>query len=113
MKSKMILLSAALMATSLASCGGNDKTRIGVLQFGSFEALEKAKQGFVDAINASPIKDKVSFDIKNAAADGALNSSSASSLAANSDLVYGVATPSASALKNAVDSLGILFLNFT
>lgn len=106
MKSKMMLLSTVLMAASLASCGGGGKTRIGVLQFGSFEALEKAKQGFVDAINATPLKDKVVFDIKNAAADGALNSSGASTLAANSELVYGVATPSASALKNAVDSIG-------
>ncbi len=106
MKSKWLLLSTALMATSLASCGGNDKTRIGVLQFGSFEALEKAKQGFVDVINSSTFKDKVTFDIKNAAADGALNSSGAASLASSSDMVYGIATPSASALKNAVDSLG-------
>lgn len=106
MKSKWLLLSTMLMATSLASCGGNgEKTRIGVLQFGSFEALEKAKQGFVDVLNASSLKDKISFDIKNAAADGALNTSGASTLAANSDLVYGIATPSASALKNAVDSL--------
>ena len=95
-----------MAASCLASCGGPGKTRIGILQFGSFEALEKAKNGFVDALNASELKDKITFDIKNAAANGADNASMASTLAANNDLVYGVATPSACALKNSVDSLG-------
>lgn len=105
MKAKMFLLSSLLLAGCLASCG-ESKTKIGVLQFGSFEALEKAKQGFVDAINKSELKDKVTIEVKNAAASSADNTSMASTLANSSDLVYGVATPSASALKNAVDSLG-------
>ena len=107
MKSRIVLLSAlAASALSLAGCGGNGKTKIGILQFGSFEALEKAKQGFVDAINASSIKDKVEIQVKNAAANGADNVSMAATLAGDNDLLYGIATPSASQLKNAVDSLG-------
>ena len=106
MKSKLILLSSLALATlSLAGCGGS-KTKIGILQFGSFEALEKAKQGFVDTLNASAIKDQIEITVRNAAANGADNTSMASTLASSSDLVYGIATPSASALKNAVDSLG-------
>ena len=105
MKAKWILLSAALLAGSLTSCGSG-KTKIGILQFGSFEALEKAKQGFVDAMNESTLKDQVEITVKNAAANGADNTAMAATLASSSDLVYGVATPSASALKNAVDSIG-------
>lgn len=106
MKAKLTFLSTiALLSASLTACGGSAKTKIGILQFGSFEALEKAKDGFVDTLKKSDLADKVDFEIKNPAADGATNSSMASTLAASSDLVYGIATPSASALKNAVDSL--------
>ena len=107
MKTKWIALSSALLCATalLASCNA-DKKVIGILQFGGFEALEKAKDGFVEAINASPWKDKVSIEIKNPNAVMADNVTMASTLAANSDIVYGIATPSASALKNAVDSLG-------
>ena len=105
MKSKMFLLSTlVLLPLALASCGSS-KTKIGILQFGSFEALERAKQGFVDVLSKSELADKIEIDVKNAVADSANNSSMAATLAANSDLVYGVATPSASALKNAVDSI--------
>lgn len=107
LKGKKSLMFAATAALMLAGCGGSGgKTQIGVLQFGSFEALERAKQGFVDAVNKSALKDKVEITVKNAAANGADNTSMASTLAAGSDLVYGIATPSATALKNAVGSLG-------
>ena len=106
MKSKLILLSALSVATiALGGCGQSGKTKIGILQFGSFEALEKAKDGFVDTIKAGPLKD-AQIELKNAAANGADNVSMAATLANSSDLVYGIATPSASALKNAVGSLG-------
>ena len=107
MKTKVMLLSTlTLAATALMSCGGGEgKLKVGILQFGSFDALEKAKQGFVDVLEKSDLKDKIAIDVKNAAANGADNVSMAATLASNSDLVYGVATPSASALKNAVDSI--------
>ena len=105
MKRTVILLAAMLLSAPLASCS-NGKTKIGILQFGSFEALEKAKQGFVDALSKSPLAGSIEFDIKNPAADGSTNASMAATLASNSDLLYGVATPSAAALKNSLESLG-------
>ena len=108
MKLKPSLFLLGLTALALAGCGGGgeSKTQIGILQFGGFEALIKAKDGFVDTINASEIASKVEIDIKNANAESATNTSMASTLASSKDLVYGIATPSASALKNAVASLG-------
>lgn len=106
MKSKFALI--AISALLLGGCGsGNGKTKIGVLQFGSFEALQKATDGFVDTLKASEIKDKIEIAISNPNADGATNTSMASTLAPNNDLLYGVATPSASALKSAVASFGL------
>ncbi len=106
MKSKwMFAASVMLAATSLAGCG-EQKTQIGILQFGSFEALENARIGFEEVVRASSIADKVQIKVMNPAANSADNTSMASTLAASSDLLYGIATPSAGALKNAVDSLG-------
>lgn len=106
MKTKLALFTIA--ALLLTGCrGGENKTKIGVLQFGSFEALQKATDGFVDTLNASDLKDKIEITISNPNADGATNSSMASTLAPNNDLLYGVATPSAAALKSAVASFGL------
>ena len=106
MKSKFALL--AISALLLGGCSsGKGKTKIGVLQFGSFDALQKATDGFVNTLNASDIKDKIEITISNPNADGATNTSMASTLAPNNDLLYGVATPSASALKSAVASFGL------
>ena len=106
MKKKFALMAVATLL--LTGCGnGNNKTKIGVLQFGSFEALQKATDGFVDTLNNSDLKDKIEITIQNPNADGATNSSMASTLAPNHDLLYGVATPSASALKSAVASFGL------
>ncbi|MBE6135888.1 MAG: ABC transporter substrate-binding protein [Erysipelotrichaceae bacterium] len=106
MKKKLALL--AVSALLVTGCGsGNGKTKIGVLQFGSFEALQKATDGFVHTLNDSEIKDKIEIKISNPNADGATNASMASTLASSSDLLYGVATPSASALKSAVASFGL------
>lgn len=109
MKKTKLLATMALSALLLAGCGegsSDAKTAIGILQFGSFEALENAKLGFVDTLEKSSIKDKISIEVKNAAANGADNTSMAKTLAGSKDLLYGIATPSASALKNAVGSLG-------
>ena len=62
MKSKFALL--AISALLLGGCSsGNGKTKIGVLQFGSFDALQKATDGFVNTLNASDIKDKIEITL--------------------------------------------------
>ena len=108
MKKGTLCLLSALLLGGLASCNGNNngKKEIGVLQFGSFPALENAKKGFVDTLKESAIKDDINIVIKNADANSGNNATMASTLASTSDLVYGIATPSAKALKSSVDSLG-------
>ena len=87
MKKKLALL--GITALLLSGCnGGENKTKIGVLQFGSFEALQKATDGFVDTLKNSDIKDKIEITISNPNADGATNQSMASTLAPNNDLLY-------------------------
>ncbi len=109
MKKRNITLFAfsALLLGGLSACGNGGKAQIGILQFGGFDALEKAKNGFLDVIKESKFKDKIDINVQNANAVGADNSTMAATLSANSDLLYGIATPSTAALKNAVDSLGV------
>ena len=103
-KQNLIWLSLLLC---LPACSGNDgKTQVGVLQFGSFDALQQATDGFVETLNQSTVASKINIVKKNAIADSANNSSMAATLASTCDLVYGVATPSAKALKTSVDSQG-------
>jgi len=106
---KTIVLLASLLvgAAALSGCDSG-KTKVGILQFGTFEALTNAKNGFVEALADEGFKDgeQIEITVKNPEADSATNSQMAGVLAAASDLVYGIATPSATALKNAVTSAG-------
>ncbi len=108
-QNKIVLFATFLLSASLlAGCGGDEteKTQIGVLQFGSFTALENVKKGFVKTLEGSKLADQISFNIQNPQANSTTNTQMAATLAAESDLVLGIATPSATALKSAVDSVG-------
>jgi putative ABC transport system substrate-binding protein len=106
-KTTLTLLSALLVTTALASCGKGVK-KVGILQFGSFDALTKAKDGFIAGLSEAGFNDGSNIEIKilNPEADSGSNKQMADTLAAGQDLVYGIATPSATALKNSVDSTG-------
>ena len=111
MKSAKAVLaaSAALFGIlALSSCSGSEQKKIGILQFGTFEALTNANKGFVDALATAGFKDgdKIKITIKNPETDGPQNTAFAQALASSCDLVYGIATPSATALKTSVDDIG-------
>ena len=110
MKKNLIALAAcSLSCLALVSCGGNASVKkIGILQFGTFEALTNAKTGFISALEEAGFKDgdKIKITISNPETDSATNKSMADTLASGMDLVYGIATPSATALKNSVDTTG-------
>jgi putative ABC transport system substrate-binding protein len=110
MKKNLIVLAAmSLSCLTLASCGGETGVKkVGILQFGTFDALTNAKKGFVSALEEAGFKDgeKIKIMVSNPETDSATNKSMADTLASGMDLVYGIATPSATALKNSVDTTG-------
>ena len=71
MKTKKILslLLAVLMLgtllSALASCGGSGVYNVGIIQLAQHEALDKATEGFMDALTEK-LGDKVRFDLQNA-----------------------------------------------
>jgi putative ABC transport system substrate-binding protein len=103
----LLAASALLGIATLTGCGSS-APKVGILTFGSFEALTNATDGFVAALSDAGFKDgdKISLIKQNPEADMATNTSMAQTLAASCSLVYGVATPSASALKNAISTMG-------
>lgn len=96
---KLLILGALALAplTSLTGCNLN-KADIGILQFGSFEALENAKLGFLTQLADNGYGNLV-IDVKNAQANAANNSTYAANFAGQHKLNLAIATPSATAIK--------------
>lgn len=108
MKIRNLLMTATLTAGlwGLSACSKDDgKIKIGILQYATHEALTNAKDGFIDRLAALGYgADQVTFTVKNPEGDpDQLNQMATSFESGGFDLVYGIATPAAIALKNAYD----------
>ena len=81
---------------------------IGILQIANFPALDSAKAAFQNALENSPLLSgkQLHFDYQVSNGDTSIQTTQAKSLVTKSDLLFGVATPSAAALKNARDEAG-------
>lgn len=93
----------------LASCGSSSTVkRIGILQVATHTALDADRLGFISALEEEGFKDgdNIKITVQNPQGDTATENSMATSLATNSDLVFGIATSSSLALKTAVSDLG-------
>ena len=119
MKKKLFLLPVAALL-SLMSCRpaqavdhavidtNKDTFEIGILQIASFPALDNAKIAFENTLKASSLLagKTLHFDYQVSNGDATNQTTQAKSLVTKSDLLFGVATPSAVALKNARDEAG-------
>lgn len=100
-KTLSLLVIGAGLITSLVGCGSKKEYQIGILQVQTHGALNDAREGFIDAINQSSLKDKVDFNYQNPEGDSIAMTAMAKDLVRKNNLVLGVATPAASALKAA------------
>lgn len=104
---KLVLLCAALAPAvcGLTACN-QSATEIGVLQFGDFDALNKAYEGFKAGLEEGGFGN-LKIDYQNAHADGPTASTLAKGLASkNHKLNLAIATPCATAMKAAQDNIG-------
>lgn len=112
---KLIILASIILITgcSKESPGENKgsaegKIRIGISQFMDHESLDKAREGFIDTLEASDLN--VEIVIENQNGDMSLTNTSAQSLNNKDlDLVYAIATPSAQGIKNVIQDIPVIF----
>lgn len=106
-KNLLILSSMTIGLISVASCTDSDVYVIGILQYGNFEALNNATEGIRQAVeDAGYDESQIIIDVKNANAESTTNATLAAQLVETSDMVIGVATPSALALATEADNQG-------
>ena len=108
MKKMKLLTLLPLLVTPimLASCSANEKTDIGILQYGEFAALDDAREGFIQGLKDAGFGD-LKIDYQNAKATAATNSTLAKGLASKKHkLNLAIATPCATALKAAQENIG-------
>ncbi len=135
MKIKQVLcliLAAAMMLCVFAGCKGTtepdatdgtqagepaaDQIKIGVMQFGEFDALQNAYKGFVDGLAEAGYNEgkEIAINYLSAAADTANCPTIADTLINDeSDLILAIATPSVSALKEKTTDIPVLFTAVT
>jgi putative ABC transport system substrate-binding protein len=104
LKKLVVLLVLILSVFALVGCGGgNDKVTVGILLTATHNALDDAKEGFIEALKANGYAD-AEFVVKNPEGDATTMNSMATDLVRKSDIVLGIGTPAAVALQNARDA---------
>ena len=106
MKKKMLMLLPLMMAPFVLSLTGcSKKTKIGILQFDEFPALDAARKGFEDGLREGGVN-SFSINFKNGGGVDADLQLYAKDLVDTCELTLGIATPAAKALKGASDNAG-------
>ena len=113
MKKVLALAVTLIMVFALTACGSkSDQIKIGVMQFGEFTALQDTYDGFVAGLEEAGYKDgdNIKINMLSAAADTANCPTIADKLIADkSNLIFAIATPSASCLKEKTTDIPVLF----
>ncbi len=121
MKNKVMagLLTVAMAAAMLAGCAGNNSAdsgekkesyTIGISQFAEHGSLDNCREGFLEGLAESGIKEgeNLTVDLKNAAADmGTTGQISDSFVSDKVDMICAIATPTAQSAYNAAMDAGI------
>ncbi len=104
-KGRLLLLGAMTLASisGLTACQAD--ADIGILQFGAFDALDNAREGFIDGLKENGLG-HLTIDYKNAQADSPTNQTLATGMAGRHKLNLAIATPCATALKAAQENIG-------
>lgn len=130
MKKLIAIAMAATMLLSLAACGGattpagtdgaaagNDAAEaytIGICQYMPHPALDKATEGFIDAVKAGLGEDNVTIDTQDAAGEASNCSTIVNGFVSSKvDLIMANATPAVAAAYNATEEIPILGTSVT
>lgn len=109
-------ITAVSAAATTTSCGKKADITVGILQVNTHDALDKAKNGFIDTLKdwAKSKGNTIAFDVKNAVGDTNNETSLAKSIVASKpDLALGISTSSATKLSNNTTKIPVLFTAVT
>ena len=103
---KKIIKAVAVLTVLLSSFAGIQLTasaqeetiKIGILQYVEHEALDAAREGFIERLEESEYGDRIEFDIQNASGNQSTLQSISEKIARDNDILYAIATPAAISL---------------
>lgn len=121
MKKLLAAAMAAIICLSLVACGAggkasDEKFKIGVMQFGEFDALQRAFEGFKEGMEEAGYVDgkNITINYLSAAADPSNCPSIADTLINDkSDLIFAIATPSVLCVKDKTSDIPVVFTAVT
>ena len=103
----LVLVSILVSTVGLTSCG-TDKITIGILKHSTHQALDASEKGFKDYLTENGYgENKVRYIVQNPEGQTSTEASMARNLVFSSDLLYGIATPAALALKVSLEDYGL------
>ena len=106
-KRLLVIASLAFIGFNTSACESSNVKNVGILQIATHKALDQAREGFIEALEENGFKEgeNIKFTIQNPEGDSSKQVSAAKSLVLNSDLVFGISTGSAQALKSSAMDL--------
>ncbi|MBQ3162036.1 MAG: ABC transporter substrate-binding protein [Oscillospiraceae bacterium] len=113
MRIKRILAAAAaaaMLATCTACSADSGKIKIGISKMMTHDAMDRAENGFIDALNANGYDDtKVEIDAQNGQGETSnLNTIATQFVGDNVDLIFAIATPAAQAAQGQTTEIPII-----
>ena len=103
----LLLITILVSSVGLTSCN-DDRITIGILKHSTHQALNATEKGFKDFLSENGYgKDRVRYIVQNPEGQTSTEASMARNLVFSSDLLYGIATPAASALKVALEDYSL------
>lgn len=108
-KNVFVLVVMLVAAVTLAACTtGEKKIKIGILQYVTHDALDAAREGFIEALEEGGYKDgdNIKIELLNPQTDALVMQTQAAKLVRESDLILAIATPAAQAILTEVREQG-------
>ncbi len=103
---KKTMKAVAVLAIVLANIAGiklsvnaqEEPIKIGILQYVEHEALDAAREGFIQRLEESEYGERIEFDVQNASGNQTTLQSISEKIARDNDILYAIATPAAISL---------------
>ena len=94
----LTVLLSSFAGIQLTASAQEETIKIGILQYVEHEALDAAREGFIERLEESEYGDRIEFDVQNASGNQTTLQSISEKIARDNDILYAIATPAAISL---------------